>query len=829
MAETSVSEGASSSQSNKPIIREGFSSCIRCGATGIKGTFYGRGKQFCSTNCVKGTTPIIQPNNIVYHPKLATVNTASSSSSTTTFKQPAQYHLDNNNHSTNNNQSSNNQTSTSLQKVNQSLSKLHFQTSSNHHQSKSSSIKEESDNANNGLLHTNGNKEMKNKIKTNGKLHSVSSYESQQQATSNSSRCKTLNNSFDWCTLLRQDPNFKAAPVSSFKHVPCSNLWNQLVSGNLKVEYRNKDAQPPSDVKNSNDVYWIATVVRVEGYYLLLRWEGYENDSSADFWVNIYNSIMHPVGWSATQRKHLMPPKAIVGRQNDWKTYLTKSLIGANTLPQNFVEQIKECLKSNFRVGMRLEVVDKTRISSVRPATINKIIGGRLHVIYDGLEDKDNGFWCHQQSNLIHPVGWAQLVGHELRATSEYATSSLAKARNNKWSDNDADFTYFPHLASQMITDTDGKTKFEKGMKLEAVDPLNLSTICCATVTKVLRYNYIMVGIDGMMARDGSDWFCYHATSSNIFPVGTCNINKLPLTPPKDYQKVFNWFNYLKENSSIAAPVSLFNNEHPIHGFQKGMYLEAVDLMEPRLICVAVVKEVVGRLLKIHFNGWNDSYDQWVDCESVELFPVGWCEIVGYPLEPPREDADPSSAGLVTSNFVFDSTIKKRSKQPYKGGRSKKRKRNNLSTSDKLNGSIGSKDDESMDVDDHDTSTQLFNSTIDQNDDDTKEESHHKATNNDHNDLTRNSTVTFKPSPLINSNNQSELPIVEWSVQDVVNYFKNNGNWVNYSESFMKFGIDGEKLIRLTKEDILQVTDNKLGPSLKLFAYVEELKKKAAC
>lgn len=481
----------------------------------------------------------------------------------------------------------------------------------------------------NGTHSSIGTKDMKSKDKTNGKLNqSSTTTNSTNLETQTTSRFKT--NSFDWCILLNRDSNFKAAPVASFKHVPASDVWGQFAANNLKIEFRNKDAQVPNDVKSSNDIYWIASVVKVEGYYLCLRWEGYEKDSSADFWVSVINTLIHPVGWSAQQRKHLMPPKAIIDRQSDWKTYLTKCLIGANTLPHNFVEQIRECLKSNFRVGMKLEVVDKTRISSVRPATIHKIIGGRLHVIYDGLEDKDNGFWCHQQSNLIHPIGWAQLVGHELRATSEYALNSLNKARNNKWSENDADFSYFPHLTKQMVNNSNqnSKDKFVKGMKLEAVDPLNLSTICCATVTKILRFNYIMVGIDGMMAKDGSDWFCYHASSSNIFPVGTCNLNKLTLTPPRDYQKPFNWFQYLKENKAEAAPVSLFNNEQPLHGFKKGMYLEAVDLMEPRLICVAMIKEVVGRLLKIHFNGWDDSFDQWVDCESVELFPVGWCEIV---------------------------------------------------------------------------------------------------------------------------------------------------------------------------------------------------------
>jgi hypothetical protein len=35
-----------------------------------------------------------------------------------------------------------------------------------------------------------------------------------------------------------------------------------------------------------------------------------------------------------------------------------------------------------------------------------------------------------------------------------------------------------------------------------------------------------------------------------------------------------------------------------------------------RLICVATVGRVVGRLLRIHFDGWETSYDQWVDCET---------------------------------------------------------------------------------------------------------------------------------------------------------------------------------------------------------------------
>lgn len=59
------------------------------------------------------------------------------------------------------------------------------------------------------------------------------------------------------------------------------------------------------------------------------------------------------------------------------------------------------------------------------------------------------------------------------------------------------------------------------------------------------------------------------------------------------------------------------------------MKLECADLMDPRLVCVATIAKVVGRLLKVHFDGWEDEYDQWLDCESPDMYPVGWCVLVG--------------------------------------------------------------------------------------------------------------------------------------------------------------------------------------------------------
>lgn len=653
---------------------------------------------------------------------------------------------------------------------------------------------------------------------------------------------------FTWASLLDSTPGIKVAPVSAFHHVPISSVWNNFVIDGLMVEVRNFDYSPSGTSNRPvSEAYWIASVVKVAGYFLKLRLEGYEHDDSKDFWMHIQSSQLHSVGWCASQGKPLVPPKSIVNKNHDWREFLMSRLTGAKTLPENFHVQLRESMKSDFRIGMKLEVVDKKRISSVRVATIDNIIGGRLCVVYDHFEDPDSVFWCHEQSPLIHPIGWAQVVGHELRCTSEYAMKSLEKVKNQRWDDNDADFSYFPQLA-KLPTFEDKETKFTKGMKLEAIDPLNLSTICVATVTKVLRNNYLMIGIDGMMAADGSDWFCYHASSGNLFPAGFAKLHHLELTPPMDYEKEFQWFKYLSERKAVQAPVSLFNRELPHHDFEEGMYLEAVDLMEPRLICVAMITKVVGRLLKIHFNGWGERYDQWCDCDSVELFPLGWCELVGYPLEPPRDDNDPySNSSSIPGGFVFDNAMKKRGKAPYKG-RYKKRKRNQTGTLDKrVSQAI---DDDSVPMmiptcafEDETEDCTVFNSIAETHDwspsrDDSNDETTSGAAvappEEAEDTSASNSSVIVKPSPIqleklmeSKSSALSKEHPQNWSISDVVKYLQLN-ECGGHAQAFIDNQVTGAKLLRLTRDDVVRFTNNKLGPSLKIFALVESLRKKHA-
>lgn len=77
---------------------------------------------------------------------------------------------------------------------------------------------------------------------------------------------------------------------------------------------------------------------------------------------------------------------------------------------------------------------------------------------------------------------------------------------------------------------------FTKGMKLEAIDPLNLSAVCAATVMQILNEGYMMIRIDCYPAdASGADWFCYHQRSPCIFPVGFALANNISLVPPIGY------------------------------------------------------------------------------------------------------------------------------------------------------------------------------------------------------------------------------------------------------------------------------------------------------
>uniref|UniRef100_A0A4W4FI38 Lethal(3)malignant brain tumor-like protein 2 n=1 Tax=Electrophorus electricus TaxID=8005 RepID=A0A4W4FI38_ELEEL len=438
---------------------------------------------------------------------------------------------------------------------------------------------------------------------------------------------KTSSAGFDWGSYLEKHGSL-AAPVSCFHHAPLCVQWEDIEVG-LQVEVLNTHAGLPTKV------YWIAAILQLAGYKALLRYEGFEEDDSHDFWCNLGTAEVHPIGWCAVNSKLLVPPQAVHKCKTDWKSYLMKRLVGAFTLPVDFHVKMADSLKYPFRQGVRVEVVDRSLVSRTRRAVVDTVIGGRLRLIYEDAGLGPSGevlsdFWCHMWSPLVHPINWSSRVGHLIKETDKSVDMSSHPTFHKVFCDS------VPRQFKKLRTVYMEGVFFEEGMKLEAIDPLNLGNICVASVRKVLLDGYLMVSIDGVEIGDGSDWFCYHASSHAILPTGYCQSNDIALTLPPGYdQATFTWPKYLEETASVAAPRRLFNTDYTGHGFAPGMKLEAVDLMEPRLVCVATVQRSVGRLLLLHFDGWEAEFDQWVDCQSPDIYPVGWCEFTGYQLQPP--------------------------------------------------------------------------------------------------------------------------------------------------------------------------------------------------
>uniref|UniRef100_A0A8C1XG71 L3MBTL histone methyl-lysine binding protein 1b n=1 Tax=Cyprinus carpio TaxID=7962 RepID=A0A8C1XG71_CYPCA len=186
---------------------------------------------------------------------------------------------------------------------------------------------------------------------------------------------------------------------------------------------------------------------------------------------------------------------------------------------------------------------------------------------------------------------------------------------------------------------------FRAGMKLEAVDRKNPSLICVATIAAAVD-NRLLIHFDNW--DDSYDYWC-DASSPYIHPVGYCEEAELTLTTPADYKppKVFTWEKYLEETGAQAAPARAFK-QRPPHGFQVGMKLEAVDKRNAMLIRVSTISDVEDHRIKIHFDGWSEEYDYWVDADSPDLHPVGWCQKTGHPLQHPNVSPVPPGQGCPT-------------------------------------------------------------------------------------------------------------------------------------------------------------------------------------
>ncbi|XP_055602714.1 lethal(3)malignant brain tumor-like protein 3 isoform X2 [Uranotaenia lowii] len=178
--------------------------------------------------------------------------------------------------------------------------------------------------------------------------------------------------------------------------------------------------------------------------------------------------------------------------------------------------------------------------------------------------------------------------------------------------------------------------KFRPGMKLEAIDPENNSLFCVCSIAEVRGYR-LRLTFDGY-SREYDFWV--NADSLDIFPPGWCRKTGRVLQPPRDYEGDFNWMEYLNKTRSTPASRDLFHHLKATtsnNRFEIGMCLEADDLKKSGKVCVASVSDKIDNRILVHFDGWDERYDYWVDIRSPYIHHINWHKENGYNITAPPD------------------------------------------------------------------------------------------------------------------------------------------------------------------------------------------------
>uniref|UniRef100_A0A3Q3VSQ1 SLED domain-containing protein n=1 Tax=Mola mola TaxID=94237 RepID=A0A3Q3VSQ1_MOLML len=441
---------------------------------------------------------------------------------------------------------------------------------------------------------------------------------------------------FNWDDYLEETAAL-SVPHHAFKHVD-QGLQTGLTPGmKLEVCVRSEADSP----------YWVASIITTCGQLLLLRYEGYQDDRRADFWCDIMTADLHPLGWSRQHGKTMRAPDGVREKHQEWEALLDKALAEECSAPANLLElpQRGRDPAELLCAGCYVELQDNIDPGLAWAAEVEENIGGRLKLRLlgtEGLPDTPSTLWLFYLHPRLHPPGWAKEHGCALRPPSGQCdifplTECLCVSQDQ------------PAVAAHC---------FKEGMKLEAVDPTAPISIRPATVTKVYNEQCFLVTMDDLCGIEESEVatksFLCHRDSPGIFPAQWSLKSGLPLSPPPGYQGPdFDWADYLKQCESEAAPQHCFPSQCE-HSFKEAMKLEAVNLLSPENIHVATVTRVKGQYIWLSLEGLKQPMPELiVHVDSLDIFPVSWCETNGYPLVYPIKPSVEKERKIAVGNGKY--------------------------------------------------------------------------------------------------------------------------------------------------------------------------------
>ncbi|XP_022621466.1 lethal(3)malignant brain tumor-like protein 4 isoform X1 [Seriola dumerili] len=322
--------------------------------------------------------------------------------------------------------------------------------------------------------------------------------------------------SWSWQQYLNEQ-KAEAAPLTLFTQSQSFPSRRTAFKVGMKLE--GVDPLHPS-------MFCVLTVAEVIGYRLRLHIDGYSE--CYDFWVNADSADIRPAGWCRDHNHKLHPPKGQSETQFEWQLYLQST--GSHAAPPSlFTCRTTGC---GFRLGMKMEAVDKKNPGLVCVASVADVIEDHFLVHFDNWDDTYD-YWCDSSSPYIHPVGWCEEQGRPLTAPQGHPNPE-----NFLWEEylQETGSTAAPSSAFTLVRKQGGRRGeeeraphgFQVNHRLEAVDRRNPMLIRVATVTDTEDYR-VKVHYDGWSQQ--FDVWC-DSDLCDLHPVGWCQRTGHPLEPP---------------------------------------------------------------------------------------------------------------------------------------------------------------------------------------------------------------------------------------------------------------------------------------------------------
>uniref|UniRef100_A0A8D0HGF2 Scm polycomb group protein like 2 n=1 Tax=Sphenodon punctatus TaxID=8508 RepID=A0A8D0HGF2_SPHPU len=220
---------------------------------------------------------------------------------------------------------------------------------------------------------------------------------------------------FNWDSYLKETGS-QAAPPHCLRQsrIPPSNDFKV----SMKLE-----AHDPRNVTS----VCIATVIGITGARLRLRLDG--SDNKNDFWRLVDSSDIQPIGSCEKKGGMLQPPLGFQMNASSWPMFLLRTLNGAEMAPATcFKKEPPKPTPNCFKVGMKLEAIDRKNPYLICPATIGDVKGDEVFITFDGWRGAFY-YWCKYDSRDIFPVGWCDLTGDALQPPGNNVSITKTSAK----------------------------------------------------------------------------------------------------------------------------------------------------------------------------------------------------------------------------------------------------------------------------------------------------------------------------------------------------------------------------------------------------------------